>query len=95
MRRLILLFVMLIAGCCGDTVPSDVVKFTDRRKDCDHLRGDVRGELDQKGQQKFETNFKKFCGGTDRELASLRRKYIKNRVVIDILKTYPYRIEVH
>ena len=95
MSRLNLLFVMLIAGCCGDAVPSDVVKFTDRRKGCDDLRAEIRGGLDQKGQQKFEAKFKKLCGGTDYELANLRMKYNDNRVVVDILRKYSIRIEAH
>ena len=86
---------MLITGCCANAVPSDVVKFTERREGCDHLRSEVGGELDQEGKKEFEANLKESCEGTDRELASLRRKYQKNRVVVELLSKYPFRIEAH
>ena len=93
MSRSIFMFVMLITGCCASALPSDVVKFTERREGCDHMRGEISGELDQEGQKEFEANLKESCEGTDHELSGLRVKYLKNHAVINLLSKYPTRIE--
>ena len=93
MNRLNFVLVLLIAGCCPNAVPSDVMKFTERREGCDHMRGEVGGELNKEEREEFEANLKESCEGTDRELASLRRKYSKNQVVVILLSKYPFRIE--
>lgn len=84
---------ILIAGCSANTLPSDVSKFTERREGCDHLRGEVSGELTKEGRKELEANLKNACEGTDHELSGLRVKYIKNQAVIDLLSKYPTRIE--
>ena len=95
MNRLKVMLVMLIAGCSATSLPSDVLRFTERREDCDHLRGEVSDEVDQKGRTELEVQLKKSCEGTDHELARLRVKHMKNQMVIDLLSKYPTRIEAH
>lgn len=95
MSRLRLMLVILIAGCSANSLPSDILKFTERRESCDHLRGEMSGEPDQEGAKELEANLKKYCEGTDHELSRLRVKHIKNQAVIDSLSKYPTRIEAH
>ena len=93
MNRLNLLFIILIAGCCAKAVPADVVKFTERRDGCDHMRGEISGELTPEEQKEFDVNLNESCVGTDNELSTLRAKYLKNQVVIELLGKYTARIE--
>ena len=89
------MFAILIAGCSANSLPSDVSKFTERREGCDHLRGEVSGELTKEGRKELEVQLKESCEGTDHELARLRMKHMKNQTVIDLLSKYPTRIEAH
>ena len=88
-----IIVVLFIIGCSANGLPADVEKFTTRRADCDHLRGEVSGEPDPEGNKALEDSLNKYCKGTDRELAELRAKHIKNQAVIDLLTKYETSIE--
>jgi hypothetical protein len=71
--------------------PSDVANFKERRDICDHFRGE---EPYNEERRKFlEENLKKYCTGSDKELASLKTKYRNNEAVLKALAGYEERIE--
>jgi hypothetical protein len=72
-------------------LPADVVKFKDRRDLCDHFRGE--DPYDKERRKFLEENLKKYCTGTDRELASLKMKYKNNEAVLKALADYEVKIE--
>lgn len=70
-----------------DYLPRDVQRFVDRREACDHMRG----ELDRMSDSSRE--IRKLCGGTDKELAQLKRKYAANSTIMQILNQFEASIE--
>jgi predicted oxidoreductase len=76
-----------IAVLAQDYLPRDVQRFVDRREGCDHMRG----ELDRLNELSRE--MRKLCGGTDKELAQLKRKYAANSTIMQILNQFEASIE--
>ena len=72
-------------------LPADVVKFTERRDLCDHFRGE--DPYDEERRKFLKENVKKYCTGTDKELASLKTKYNNNEAVLKALAEYEVKIE--
>ena len=69
----------------------DVEKFKERRDLCDHFRGE--DPYDEERRKFLEENLKKYCTGTDKELASLKAKYKNNKAVMKVLEKYEEKIE--
>lgn len=69
----------------------DVEKFKERRDLCDHFRGE--DQYDEDRGKFLEENLKKYCTGTDKELASLKAKYKNNKTVMKVLEKYEEKIE--
>jgi hypothetical protein len=67
-----------------DYLPRDVQRFMDSRESCDQVR---RIEDADRGVLKF-------CIGTDKELARLKRKYAANSTIMQILNQFEAGIEV-
>jgi hypothetical protein len=76
-----------IAVLAQDYLPRDVQRFVDRREGCDHMRG----EPDPMNEMSRE--IRKLCGGTDKELAQLKRKYAVNSTIMQILNQFEANIE--
>jgi hypothetical protein len=72
-------------------LPADVVKFKERRDLCDHFRGEE--PYDRERRTFLEENLKRYCTGTDKELASLKTKYKGNETVLKALGEYEVKIE--
>lgn len=72
-------------------LPSDVVEFKKRRDLCDHFRGE--DPYNQDRRRFLEENLKKYCTGTDQELASLKMKYKNDDAVLKALSGYEVKIE--
>ncbi len=72
-------------------LPADVAKFKERRDLCDHFRGE--DPYDEERRKFLEDNLRRYCTGTDRELASLRAKYNDNEAVLTVLSGYEVNIE--
>lgn len=71
--------------------PEDVTRFVERRDACDHFRGE---EPYDAARRKFlEQQTQKFCAGTDRQLADLKKKYRGNTPVTTKLEQYEADIE--
>jgi hypothetical protein len=76
--------------CCGN-VPNDVAAFQERRTQCDHFRGE--DAYDKERERLLLEQLKKYCAGTDAELARLKKKYARDEAVTNSLKSYEDRIE--
>ncbi|NMM28710.1 MAG: hypothetical protein HHJ12_15820 [Glaciimonas sp.] len=100
MKRFVLLATFLFAfGSAGASeLPSDVKSFIDDREGCDHFRGepwDSGSDPDIKERREFIfENIKQLCTGTDKRLATLRRKHRSNLNVIERLSDYEDTIEL-
>lgn len=90
---------ILPIGCAGRNesgegkaaLPTDVTRFKERRDLCDHFRGEE--PYDEERRIFLEENLKKYCTGTDEDLAALRKKYAGNATVTELLSQYEDRIE--
>jgi hypothetical protein len=72
-----------------DYLPRDVQRFVVRREACDER---VRGDRDRIGEASRE--LRKLCGGIDKELVQLKRKYAANSTILQILNQFEPGIEV-
>jgi hypothetical protein len=72
-------------------LPADVAMFKKHRDLCDHFRGEEPYDAERRAF--LEESLKKYCTGTDQELASLRTKYKNNVVVLKVLSAYEDAIE--
>ena len=72
-------------------LPADVATFKERRDLCDHFRGEE--PYDAERRTFLEESMNKYCTGTDKELASLKRRYKGNTVVLKVLSEYEETIE--
>jgi hypothetical protein len=81
------------------TLPAEVRAFIDDRDGCDHFRGEPWSsgddpDIKERREFIFE-NIRKLCTGTDKRLASLRKKYRGNLTVLKQLRQYEDTIERH
>ena len=72
-------------------LPADVAGFKERRDLCEHFRGE--DPYDRARRRFLGENLKKYCAGTDAELAGLKAKYKGNETVTKVLDKYEARIE--
>ena len=72
-------------------LPGDISSFVERRRICDHLRGEERPNKEEMAELVRDIN--EHCRGTDRELAALRSKYKGDTAAMSALKDYESRIE--
>lgn len=90
-------FIALSVGALGCTAPApapfpeDVASFIERRRICDHFRGEDPYSPDRRAEINRATE--KYCGGTDRELATLRVKYRDARAIGTALENFDGNIE--
>lgn len=79
----------------GDTkttgLPADVVAFKLRRDRCDHFRGEA--PYNAARARVLRDRLAKNCNGTDRDLATLRRRYARKPPVLTSLKVYEDKVE--
>jgi len=71
--------------------PQEVSEFEKRRELCDHFRGEEA--YDEERGQEILAAHKKYCTGTDVELARLKQKYKNETYIMDLLKKYEEQIE--
>jgi hypothetical protein len=71
-----------------DYLPRDVQRFVDRREGCDRVRGD------RDGMNEVSRELRKLCGGTDRELIQLKKKYAANSTIMQILNQFDVGLEL-
>jgi hypothetical protein len=71
-----------------DYLPRDVQRFVDRREGCDRVRGD------RDGTNEVSRELRKLCGGMDKELVQLKKKYAANSTIMQILNQFEVGIEL-
>jgi hypothetical protein len=71
-----------------DYLPRDVQRFVDRREGCDQVRGE------RERMNEVSRELRKLCGGSDKELGQLKRKYAANSTIMQILNQFEAGIEV-
>ena len=93
MRRTALI-VLAATTASGFTaaLPNDVEAFIQKRRECDHWRGEDPAQSAERRAQ-IEEATKKLCVGTDRELARLKHKYRSSKSVIEALSEFEVKIE--
>ena len=77
-----------VVGCAAletqsAQLPEDVASFVERRRICDHLRGE--GPYSAERRVELEQGTEQYCRGTDKELAALMMKYRGNAAVATAL----------
>jgi hypothetical protein len=63
-------------------------RFVDRREGCDRVRGD------RDGTNEVSRELRKLCGGMDKELVQLKKKYAANSTIMQILNQFEVGIEL-
>jgi hypothetical protein len=79
--------------CAADVaLPPDVTKFIDHRNLCDHFRGEA-GDNTPARESEIDKNIDRYCTGTDRKLAKLKKKYHDNKDVMAALSQFAKKID--
>ena len=81
-----------LAACATDATP-DLAAFLDRRATCDHLRGEIPDPPDPARMHEIEQQTAQYCGGTDAQLAALKKRYRDDPVVSKQLAGFEPRVE--
>ena len=93
--RLALPGLVLLIGAraaeAGAALPPDIRAFQKDRQSCEHFMGEE--PYDAERQQFIGAALKRYCGGTDRRLAALKRKYAGDQAVLKALSIYAVKIE--
>jgi hypothetical protein len=87
------LWMPLISSLANESLPHDVQSFVDKREGCDHMRGEIPEPSEKRRMREVSREMQKLCKGTDKELVQLKKKYAKNRVVMQRLDEFESGIE--
>ncbi|OON59152.1 hypothetical protein B0920_24860 [Massilia sp. KIM] len=77
----------------AEKLPKDVQQFIERRETCEHFLGEMPDPDQRERMKEVERQLDKYCRGTDRTLASLKKKYSRNPAIVRRLAHYDARIE--
>ncbi|NLS00129.1 hypothetical protein HGP17_25160 [Rhizobium sp. P38BS-XIX] len=72
-------------------LPAEVSAFVERRDGCDHFRGEEA--TDETRAAEIAAKLESLCKGTDAELATLKKRYARNKAVQKALAVYEGTIE--
>jgi hypothetical protein len=72
-------------------LPKDVEAFVEKRRGCDHWRGESSDLSERRAQ--IVAGINQACVGTDRELALLKEKYRSSKEIRKLLNEYESKIE--
>ncbi|MCZ2497884.1 hypothetical protein GN316_14055 [Xylophilus sp. Kf1] len=72
-------------------VPEDVRSFIEKRNQCDQWRGE--DPYDRYRAKEIDRHLNRFCKGSDRQLAQLKRRYQDQPVVVRVLADFDPAIE--
>ena len=78
-----------LAACATDAPTPDLASFLERRAACDHLRGEIPDQPDAA----FLREIDQACGGTDAQLAALKKRYRDDPLVTRQLADFEPQIE--
>ncbi|QCO66680.2 hypothetical protein E5843_00710 [Luteimonas yindakuii] len=98
MRAVALILLLSITGCSShqgppEALPDDVKRFIERRDNCDYFRGELPDPRDTVRMTEVISGIGRFCTGTDRSLAALKRKYSGRSEIADRLSKYDEILE--
>lgn len=88
------LLLALPVACVTVGVPGDMAAFIESRGLCDHFRGEIPEPGDDARMNDVNSSIDRYCVGTDRELARLKKKYADKRRLISMLSAYEEQIEM-
>jgi hypothetical protein len=74
-------------------LPSDVATFIEDRGMCESLAGEFPDPKQREQFDAFLRKMERYCSGTDRKLADLKKKYRGNKAVLRRLNEYDPRLE--
>jgi hypothetical protein len=77
----------------AEPLPHDVQQFIEQRDSCEHFRGEVPQPDEGERMEEVSRQFDKYCRGTDKKLAILKKKYSKDAAVRKRLAEYELKIE--
>jgi len=80
-----------LAAAADSKLPQDVESFVANREDCDHWRGEY--PYDKEREAEINWNVCQTCLGTDKQLATLKKKYAKKAAVISVLSEFDPEVE--
>ncbi|WP_020654433.1 hypothetical protein [Massilia niastensis] len=75
------------------TLPADVERFLEQRDTCEHFRGEIPEPQEVERMKDVNLQIDRYCRGTDRRLARLKKKYSRNAAVRRRLDGYEAKIE--
>lgn len=87
------LTVLALPLFADDSLPKDVEKFIAKRESCDHFRGEIPDPGEKRRMQEVNREIEKWCKGTDKRLAQLKKKYVANSVVMKQLDEFEPDVE--
>jgi hypothetical protein len=88
-----LLALLSLSVTAQEGLPKDVEKFIAKREGCDHFRGEIPEPGEKRRMRDLNREIRRLCGGTDRALAQLKRKYAMDVVVMQRLSEFDAQIE--
>jgi hypothetical protein len=77
----------------AESLPKDVEQFIAKRENCDHFRGEIPDPAEKQRMREVERAIQKWCKGTDKRLARLKKKYAGNAEVVNRLDNFEPDIE--
>lgn len=87
------LLVLSLPLLATETLPKEVEKFILKRESCDHFRGEIPAPGEKRRMKQVNREIRKWCEGTDKNLAQLKKKYAANAAVVDRLDELEADIE--
>lgn len=93
MKHIIILILMIIGTqSLASELPPEVSKFISDRDLCDHFRGeDFEGSSERAIFVRDSLDI--YCSGTDSRLAALKRRFNKQKNIMELLEKYEENIE--
>lgn len=80
-----------LAAAEPPALPADVARFVARREQCDHFRGEEA--YDAERARFLARQARRYCAGTDRALAGLKRRYRNDARITKLLDGHEAAIE--
>ena len=89
-RSLMVLLILMLLLAYGTRahaggLPPDVAQFVDQRRICDHFREEPY-DGDRARRAFVAKQLNRYCAGTDTALSALKRRYFRNRSVLQALE---------
>lgn len=87
------LLILALPLLAGTGLPKDLERFIAKRESCDHFRGEIPSPGDKQRMKELGQAVRKWCKGTDRSLAQLKKKYAADPGITDQLSEFEPNIE--